>query len=71
MSLISFIQIAVSVLLIGVILVQERSSGAGGLFGGGEGTFYQARRGVEKTIFIATLVLLGIFAAVSLLNLIA
>jgi protein translocase SecG subunit len=71
MSLISIIQIGVSLLLIGVILMQERSSGAGGLFGGGEGTFYQARRGVERTIFITTLVLLGIFALVSLLNLVA
>ncbi len=71
MSLLSIIQIAVAVLLIGVILMQERSSGAGGLFGGGEGTFYQARRGVEKTIFISTIALLSIFAIVSLLNLIA
>ncbi len=70
MSLTSIIQVIISILLIAVILIQERSSGAGGLFGGGEGTYYQARRGVEKTIFISTLVLLGLFALVSLLNLI-
>ncbi len=70
MSLTSIAQIVVSVLLIAVILVQERSSGAGGLFGGGEGTYYQARRGLEKGIFIATLILLALFAFISLLNLI-
>ena len=71
MSIISIAQIVVSILLIGVILMQERSAGSGGLFGGGgEGTYYQARRGVEKAIFIATIILLALFAIVSLLNLI-
>ena len=70
MSLLSIAQVAVSVLLIILILLQERSAGVSGLFGGGEGGFYQTRRGLEKFIFIATVVLVAIFAILSLLNLV-
>jgi protein translocase SecG subunit len=69
MSVLTIIQMIVALALITLILIQERSSGTSGLFGGGEGGFYQARRGIEKTIFIATIVLLAIFAALSLTNL--
>jgi len=71
MSLLSIAQIVISVLLIIAVLLQERSSGAGGLFGGGgDGGYYQARRGMEKVIFGGTLVLLTLFALVSLVNLV-
>ena len=70
MSLLTIIQLVVAVLIIILILMQERSSGVSGLFGGGDAGFYQTRRGLEKIIFIATLVLVGIFAILSILNLI-
>jgi len=69
MSLLNIAQLVVSVLVIVLILLQERESGVSGLFGGSEGGFYQTRRGLEKTIFIATLVLVAAFAILSLLNL--
>lgn len=69
-QIISIAQIAVSILVIVLILVQERSSGAGGLFGGGTDHAYQARRGLEKSIFIATIILVVAFAALALFNLI-
>jgi len=71
MSLLNIAQLAVSVLLIILILLQERESGVSGLFGGSEGGFYQTRRGLEKAIFIATIVLVGVFAILSLLNLLS
>ncbi len=68
--IISIIQIIISVVLIVLILLQERSSGLSGMFGGGgEGEFYQKRRGLEKMIFRATVVLVIIFAGLSLVNL--
>lgn len=67
--LISIAQIIISVVLIVLILLQERSSGLSGVFGGGEGEFYQRRRGMEKLIFRATIVLVVIFAGLSLVNL--
>ena len=64
------IQAVVSISLIILILLQERQAGAGSLFGGIEGGLYQKRRGLEKGLFISTIVLLGIFGILSLLNLV-
>jgi protein translocase SecG subunit len=64
-------QLAVAVILIVFILLQERSGGAtSGIFGGGEGTVYQTRRGLEKAVFVATIVGAIVFVALSLANLI-
>ena len=68
--LISIAQIAISIVLIILILFQERSSGLSGVFGGGESEFYSKRRGLERLIFIATIALVIIFAILSLLSLI-
>lgn len=70
MNILTIAQIGVSILIVILVLLQERSSGTSGLFGGGDGGgFYQARRGLERTIFIATVVLTVIFAALALVNL--
>ncbi len=67
---ISILQIIISIILIILILLQERSSGLSGMFGGGgEEGFYQKRRGLEKIIFRATIVLVIIFAGLSLTSL--
>jgi protein translocase SecG subunit len=71
MTIISIAQIIVSVLVIILVLIQERSSGLSGLFGGGgEGGFYQTRRGLEKFVFYATIFLVIVFAGLAVLNLI-
>ncbi len=70
MSIIAIFQIIVSLIIIGLILIQERSGGTSGIFGGGEGSFYQARRGLEKIAFVATIVLIAIFAALALIHLV-
>ncbi|MBI4992347.1 MAG: preprotein translocase subunit SecG [Candidatus Harrisonbacteria bacterium] len=64
-------QVTVSILLIVLILLQERSSGLSGVFGGeSEGSFYHTRRGLEKLIFWGTILLSTAFAALALLDLI-
>ncbi|PJC65373.1 MAG: preprotein translocase subunit SecG [Candidatus Colwellbacteria bacterium CG_4_9_14_0_2_um_filter_50_12] len=71
MNYINIAQIAISVIIVGLILLQERESGLSGLFGGGDmGGVYQARRGLEKGIFIATIVLAVIFVGLSIASLI-
>ena len=70
MTILTIAQAAVSIILIVLILIQERQAGVSGIFGGGEGGFYQARRGLEKSIYIATLILIAVFAILSLLNLV-
>jgi protein translocase SecG subunit len=70
MSILAIAQIVVSVVLIILILMQERSSGTGGIFGGGSGEYYQSRRGLERGIFISTIVLAVVFSGLALLNLV-
>lgn len=70
MSILSIAQIIVSIVLIGLILLQEKDSGVSGIFGGGDaGGFYQTRRGLEKFIFIITIILAVAFAALSVVHL--
>ena len=61
----ALIQLVLSALIIVLILLQERSAGLSGLMGGDSG-FYQTRRGLEKVIFIATIVLAVIFTALTI-----
>jgi preprotein translocase subunit SecG len=61
-------QIIVSVVLIALILLQERSSGLSGIFGGDSGGAYQTRRGMEKSIFIATIACAVAFVTLAILN---
>ena len=68
--LIPIIQIIISVVLITLILLQERSSGLSGILGGGEGEVYSQRRGLERLIFVFTIILIIAFAGLSLLQLI-
>ncbi len=64
------VQIVVSIVLIVLILVQDRTSGLSGIFGGAGATPYQTRRGLEKSIYWATIVAAAIFAVLAILNLV-
>jgi protein translocase SecG subunit len=66
----STIYIVITLALIGLILLQQRSAGMSGLFGGDSSGFYQARRGLEKLFLWGTIALGFIFAALSLWQLI-
>ncbi len=68
--LIPIAQIAIAILLVALILLQERSAGLSGLFGGEGGGFYQTRRGLEKIIFYATIVLSVAFVALAIFQLV-
>lgn len=68
-SLLLWGQIGVSILLIGAILLQQRGTGLGSSFGG-SGQFYRSKRGFEKVLFIATIVLAILFAFSAITNLI-
>jgi preprotein translocase subunit SecG len=65
----AIIQIIIAVFLIILILLQQRGSSLGSAFGGA-GEFYVARRGAEKKIFWATVVLGTAFVILALLNLV-
>lgn len=58
--ILNIIQIVIAVLLIGAVLLQQRGTGLSATFGG-EGGVYFKKRGAEKVIFIATIVLAVLF----------
>ncbi len=60
-------QIIVSVVLILVLLLQVRGGGLGGIFGQADTTF-RTRRGLEKTLFQFTIVLVVVFVALSVFS---
>ena len=59
----NIIQIIVSAVLVVVILLQVRGSGLGEL---GTQSVFRTRRGVEKTLYQATIVLAVVFILVSM-----
>ncbi len=65
-TVLNLIQIVVSVVLVLVILLQVRELGSG-LFGSASATF-RVRRGVEKTLFQFTIILVVAFVFISILS---
>lgn len=64
-GIIPYIQIVVSIALIICVLLQQTGASMGGAFGGDNfSAGYHTRRGLEKTLFYATIVL-GVVLAVS------
>jgi len=65
--IINISQIIVSIILVIAILLQARGTGLGSAFGG-EGTVFRTKRGVEKILHNASVVLVILFLALSLAN---
>ena len=61
-------QIILAVALILAVLLQVRGGGLGGIFGQAD-TVYRTKRGVEKTLFQLTIVLVALFIIISIVAL--
>lgn len=67
--LLNLLQIVISVILILVILLQVKGSGFGAALGGmSGGSVYRTKRGLEKTLFQATILLAIVFIFISFLS---
>lgn len=64
----NFAQILISLVLIVVLVLQAKGSGFGSALGGQTTSMFRTRRGVERTLFQLTIVLVTVFLAVSLLS---
>jgi len=64
----SIAQIVLSIALILTILFQVRGGGLGGIFGQAS-TVFRTKRGVEKTLFQLTIVLVVLFVIISIVML--
>ena len=60
-------QIAVSIILIVLIAIQQRGAALGAGFGGG-GEVYSTKRGAQKKIYYATIAITTIFLILGVLN---
>ena len=61
-NILTIAQIAVSALLIAAILLQQQGVGLSAVFGG-EGNVFRTKRGAERILFNATIVLAVLFLA--------
>lgn len=68
LTVLNIVQIVLSVALILAILLQVRGGGLGGIFGQAD-TVFRTRRGVEKTLFQLTIVLVVLFIIISIVAL--
>lgn len=63
-NILPWIQIVLSVTLIAVIILQQTSAGLGGAFGGSDSeSGFHTRRGLEKILFNATIIIAILFVA--------
>ncbi|PJE64381.1 MAG: preprotein translocase subunit SecG [Candidatus Ryanbacteria bacterium CG10_big_fil_rev_8_21_14_0_10_43_42] len=63
-----YAEVGISITLGAVILLQQKGTGLSSTFGGGG--FYQSKRGVEKGLLIATIILSALFLLVGLLTIV-
>lgn len=69
LQILSYFQIAISILLAITILLQNRGSGLSAAFGGDFGGFY-TKRGLEKFLFVSSSILGFLFIANALATII-
>lgn len=70
-GILPYVQIVLSILLIGSILLQQTGAGVGGAFGGDNfSAGFHTRRGAEKMLFNATIVLGVLFGLTAFVALI-
>ncbi len=70
LAIMPYVQIVLSVLLVVAILLQRTGASLGGAFGSDNfSSGFHTRRGAERTLFYATIVLVALFAATALANL--
>lgn len=63
----TIIQVILAILLTGAILLQAQGVGLGAGFGG-DGNVYRTKRGVEKKLYQATIIIAILFFGISLAN---
>jgi len=62
-----YTQIAISIILIVLVAIQQRGAALGAGFGGG-GEVYSTKRGAQKKIYYATIAVATIFLVLGVLN---
>lgn len=69
-GILPYVQVGLSVLLIAVVLIQQSAAGLGGAFGDNFASGFHTRRGFEKTLFNASIIIAILFVASALVALV-
>jgi len=64
----NIIQFILAILLVAAILLQQKGTGLSGVFGGSS-NIYSTKRGVDRILYLSTIVISVIFFSLSLLRL--
>ncbi|MFH0780146.1 MAG: preprotein translocase subunit SecG [Parcubacteria group bacterium] len=68
-TIITIVQLVSACALIALVLLQNRGGGLSGIFGGSEVTnVFRTKRGLEKNIFILTIIFSILFIGLSVAN---
>ena len=67
MNVLEVAQIVIAVAVSASILLQARGTGLSSTFGG-ESTAYRSRRGLERTLFRLTVVLIAVYVVISIVG---
>jgi protein translocase SecG subunit len=65
---ITILEMLIAFLLITAVILQQRGTQSGVVFGGGGGQTYRSKKGIEKLLFYSTIILALMFAGLSMLG---
>ena len=66
-EVLNVVQILIALVVIGAVILQAKGAGLGNIFGGaGAESSYRTRRGLERSLFRGTIVLMLIFVGLSI-----
>lgn len=68
-TIFNIIQFTLAALLVAAILLQQKGTGLSGVFGGSS-NIYSTKRGVDKILHLATVVISVVFFSASLIRLV-
>lgn len=65
-EILNLFQILIALMVIAAVVMQAKGAGLGNIFGGAGGDTYRTRRGLERSLFRGTIVLMVVFVALSI-----
>ncbi len=67
-TILTIAEVVIAACAIVLVLLQQRGTALGSAFGGGEGSSYATRRGVQKYLLWATVICLALFIGLALVS---
>ena len=65
-NILNIFQVLIALAVIAAVILQAKGAGLGNIFGGAGGDSYRTRRGLERSLFRGTIVLMLVFVGLSI-----